>query len=105
MSAKVYLCNETGVVSLNNGAAAASGVLKSVTSSVKVGDAYAGAIDVTFAPVTLTKTGWATLNLRGPGNTSGLPLLGQQFSKYVAGANAAAAGYGTNFDHRFAPAL
>ena len=89
---------------MNNGAAAASGVLKSITSTVKVGNGYAGAVDVTFSPAKLTKVGWATLSLAAPTNTfGGLPLLGQQFSKYVAGANAAAAGYGTNYDHRFAP--
>jgi len=105
VTAKVYLCNEAGVVSLNNGAAAATGVLKSATSSVKIGsNGYAGAIDVTFSPAALTKTGWATLSLVAPTNTAGgLPLLGQQFSKFVAGANAAAAGYGTNYDHRFTP--
>lgn len=102
---KVYLCNEAGVVSLNNGSAAATGVLKSATSTVAIGaNGYAGAIDVTFSPATLTKTGWATLSLAAPTNNSGgLPLLGQQFSKFVAGANAAAAGYGTNYDHRFTP--
>lgn len=104
VTAKVYLCNETGVVSLNNGKASASGVLKSKTSSVKVGSGYAGAVDVTFSPATLTNTGWATLSLAAPANTfGGLPLLGQQFSKFVAGANSAAAGYGINYDHRFAP--
>lgn len=101
---ELALCNETGVISLNNGAgvtAPSSAVLKSPYSTVKVGNGYAGAVDVTFGEG-FNKYGWATLTLTTSGNAYGLPLLGQQFSKFVAGANAAAAGYGVNFDHRFA---
>lgn len=103
---KIFLCNEVGVISLNS-PGEATGVLKSPSSNFAIGsNGFAGSINVTFAPEALTKTGWATLSLIAPGTASyGLPLLGQQFSKYVAGANAAAAGYGTNYDHRFTPGV
>lgn len=103
---EIHLCNEVGVISLNS-PGTATGVLKSPNSTVAIGSkGFAGSINVTFSPATLTKTGWATLSLVAPGITGavGLPLLGQQFSKYVAGANASAAGYGTNYDHRFSTA-
>lgn len=105
-TAEIHLCNEVGVISLNS-PGAETGVLKSPNSTVAIGaKGYAGSINVTFSPATLTKTGWATLSLVAPiTGAYGLPLLGQQFSKYVAGANASAAGYGTNYDHRFTPGV
>jgi hypothetical protein len=98
---KLALCNETGVVSLNNKDAAATGVLRSkYWPDSAVGAGTAGAVNTNFGEGFNT-FGWATLNLKAASNPYGLPLLGQQFSKAVAGS--ANGGYGINYDHRFTP--
>ena len=103
----VYLCNEAGVVSINNPTVAAGKFTGSVLSQYTgmgvngISGPFLGASNLGSADPYLKNAGWIdwTLTVGGAttGNTLGLPLVGQLFMKVGVGGS----GYGVNMPHRF----
>ncbi|MBK9217506.1 MAG: hypothetical protein IPL70_03165 [Uliginosibacterium sp.] len=103
----VYLCNEAGVVSINNPTVAAGKFTGSVLSQYTgmgvngISGPFLGASNLGSADPYLKNAGWIdwslTTGTATTGNTLGLPLVGQLFMKVGVGGS----GYGVNMPHRF----
>jgi hypothetical protein len=103
----VYLCNEAGVVSINNPTVAAGKFTGAVLSQYTgmgvngISGPFLGASNLGSADPYLKNAGWIdwqlTTGTATTGNTLGLPLVGQLFMKVGVGGS----GYGVNMPHRF----
>lgn len=103
----VYLCNEAGVVSINNPTVAAGKFTGAVLSQYTgmgvngISGPFLGASNLGSSDPYLKNAGWVdwalTVGGATTGNTLGLPLVGQLFMKVGVGGS----GYGVNMPHRF----
>jgi hypothetical protein len=103
----VYLCNEAGVVSINNPTVAAGKFTGAVLSQYTgmgvngISGPFLGASNLGSADPYLKNAGWVdwqlTTGVGASDNTLGLPLVGQLFMKVGVGGS----GYGVNMPHRF----